>query len=54
LVKEMQFSQETLWLKDYYLSRIKSEIRQPSEAEGTVKLRVILDSNTSHLYLAAD
>jgi hypothetical protein len=46
----MHFTPKTLWLKDYYSSRIKSEIRQASENEGIICKRAINDSNSSHLY----
>lgn len=53
-MSSIPFTNETLWLKDYYLSKIRGELRQPSECEGQVKLRVVLDSNSSHLLIASE
>ena len=50
----MAFTTENLWLKDYYLSKVKGEIRQTSECEGHVRLRVIFDNNSSHLCIATE
>lgn len=54
LILELNFSNENLWMKDYYLSKIRSEIRLPQETEGHVKLRVVLDSSSSHLIVASE
>ena len=43
LVKELSFSAENLWLKDYFLSRIYSEIRSSNEHEGMVRRRTFND-----------
>ena len=53
-MSSIPFTNESLWLKDYYLSKIRGELRQPSECEGQVKLRVVLDSNSSHLLIASE
>ena len=49
----MSFSTENMWLKDYYLSKIRLAVRQPTDNEGGVRLRLILDNNSSHLYVAS-
>jgi hypothetical protein len=36
------------------MSKIRSELRPATEAEGHVKLRVALDSNSSHLIIASE
>lgn len=54
MVNEMIYSPENLWLKDYYISKIRGELRPSTEVEGHVKLRVVLDSNSSHLIIASE
>ena len=54
LIKELNFGAENLWLKDFYLSKIRSEVRQSSEHEGMVKRRTYNDTNSSHLCLRSD
>jgi hypothetical protein len=54
LVNEISYSAENLWLKDYYISKIRGELRPSTEVEGHVKLRVVLDSNSSHLIIASE
>jgi hypothetical protein len=44
----MQFTKETLWLKDFYLSKIHMEIRRDQEGLIRVGLR---EDHSSHLYL---
>lgn len=43
-----------MWLKDFYISKIRGEMRPSSETEGHVKLRMIFDNNSSHLYIATE
>lgn len=55
LITEIGFTSENIWLKDYYLSKIRGELRPATESEGHVKLRVVLDSNnSSHLIIASE
>lgn len=54
LVSEINYTAENLWLKDYYISKIRGELRSASEVEGHVKLLVVLDSNSSHLIIATE
>ena len=42
LINQMNFSSVNLWLKDYYISRIRSDVRSSSEYEGIIK-RVRID-----------
>jgi hypothetical protein len=49
----MSFTHETMWLKDYYMSRINLEVRAMVEQEGVVRIRVG-DQNSSHLYVASE
>lgn len=50
----MSFTSENMWLKDYYISKIRSELRPIAETEGHVKLRMIFDNNSSHLCIATE
>jgi len=43
LITEINFTSENIWLKDFYLSKIRGEVRSVAETEGHVKLRVVLD-----------
>ena len=54
LIKQMHFSPENLWLKDYYISRIRSDVRQSSEYEGVVKRMRIDGEQSSHLCAPSD
>ena len=54
LIKQMTFAPETLWLKDYYLSRIRNEVRASAELEGIVRRRKVNDEQSSHLCLPSD
>lgn len=54
LVKELNFSAENIWLKDYFLSRIHQEIRSSSDHEGMVRRRTHNDAHSSHLVLRSD
>lgn len=54
LIKELSFAPENIWLKDYFLSRIRSEVLQSSEHEGIIKRKTCSDSQSSHLYLRTD
>ena len=53
LLMAMSFSPETLWLRDYYTSRINLEIRSKENQEGVVRIKVG-DNNISHLGLASE
>lgn len=50
----MSFSLENLWLKDYYLSRIRNEVRASAEQEGIVRRRKVSEEQSSHLCLPSD
>ena len=54
LVKELTFSPEQLWLKDLYLSRIRSEVRQSNEHEGVIRRRNLNDGPGSLLSVRSD
>ena len=54
LIKQMNFSPENLWLKDYYISRIRSDVRTSSEYEGIVKRIRIDGEQSSHLCAPSD
>jgi hypothetical protein len=46
LVDEMKFSSDNLWLKDFYLSKIDSNIRDINECEGVMTIRSALNNTT--------
>ena len=50
----MSFSPENLWLKDFYISKIRSEVRQSAEHEGMVRRRTYNDTSSSHLCMRSD
>ncbi len=50
----MKFTDETLWLKDYYISRVNMEVRPTAEQEGFVRIKVGDGTNSSHLYVASE
>ena len=51
----MSFTPENIWLKDFYLSKIRVEVRQSVEHEGFMKRKTLADSNhSSHLYMRSD
>lgn len=51
----MSFTPENIWLKDFYLSKIRVEIRQSIEHEGFMKRKTQTDINqSSHLYMRSD
>ena len=50
----MNFSPENLWLKDYYLSRIRNEIRASPENEGILRRRKVDGEQSSHLCIPSD
>lgn len=54
LLKEMTFSSENLWLKDYYISRVQQSVRLANEQEGLVRRRTYNDASSSHLCLRSD
>lgn len=55
MIKELSFGAESLWLKDFYLSKIRSEVRQSAEHEGMVRRRTYNDNtSSSHLCLRSD
>lgn len=54
LLKEMTFSGESLWLKDYYFSRVHQNVRASTEQEGMVRRRTYNDANSSHLCLRSE
>lgn len=54
LIEEMKFTNETVWLKDYYLSRVNLEVRAVAEQEGVVRIKVGDGTNSSHLYVASE
>ena len=37
LIMDLNFSAENLWLKDFYLSKIRQEVRAVGEHEGVIK-----------------
>ena len=49
LIKEMNFTPQNLWLKDFYLSRVRTEVRTVAENEGIIRKRAFADNNSSHL-----
>jgi hypothetical protein len=52
LVGTMTFRPESIWLKDYYISRVALEVKEGIN-EGIVRIKVN-DTNSSHLYIASD
>ena len=48
----MTFKPESIWLKDYYVSRVALEVKEGIN-EGIVRIKVN-DTNSSHLYIASD
>ena len=50
----MSFTNENLWLKDFYNSQISHRTRNFAECEAMVKLSMFPDQNSSHLMLASD
>ena len=48
----MTFRPESIWLKDYYISRVALEVKEGIN-EGIVRIKVN-DTNSSHLYIASD
>ena len=50
----MNFSSVNLWLKDYYISRIRSDVRSSSEYEGIIKRVRIDGEQSSHLCAPSD
>ena len=54
LLKEMTFSSENLWLRDYYSSRISLSLRSTGEQEGVVRRQTYADSSSSHLCLHSE
>ena len=54
LIKELSFTAENLWLKDFFLSKIRSEVRQSAEHEGMVRRKTYNDSHSSHLCMRSD
>ena len=49
LIRELCFTPESLWLKDYYLSCIRQEVRPSEDHEGIVRRRTYNDGHSSHL-----
>lgn len=54
LLKEMSFSAENLWLKDFYFSRVHQNVRPLAEQEGMVRRRTYNDASSSHLCLRSE
>ena len=54
LINQMNFSSVNLWLKDYYISRIRSDVRNSSEYEGIIKRVRIDGEQSSHLCAPSD
>lgn len=54
LIKELNFTAENLWLKDFYLSKIRQEVRSLAEQEGVIKRRSHNENMSSHLCLRSD
>jgi hypothetical protein len=54
LLNEMHFTKESMWLKDYYLSRIQLEIRPMREQEGVLSIKAIDEQSSHLLYMPSD